>query len=47
LTITGDGGTANGITGLNIQSSGAGAAAFNAIFGSQPGNWVENQAART
>ncbi len=45
LTITGDGGTANGITGLNIQSSGAGAAAFNAIFGSQPGNWVENQAA--
>jgi flagellar hook protein FlgE len=45
LKITGDGGSANALTGLNIQSGGAGAAAFNAIFGSVPGNYIEQQAA--
>jgi flagellar hook protein FlgE len=46
LTVTGDGGSANALTGLNIQSGGAGSAAFNAIFGSQPGNYIEQQAAK-
>ena len=45
LTITGDGGSANALSGINIQSGGAGAAAFNTIFGSQPGNYIEQQAA--
>jgi flagellar hook protein FlgE len=45
LSVTGDGGTANALSGLNIQSSGAGATAFNAIFGSLPGNYIEQQAA--
>ena len=45
LTVTGDGGVANALSGLNIQSSGAGATAFNTIFGSQPGNYIEQQAA--
>ena len=45
LSVTGDGGTANALTGLNIQSSGAGAAGFNAIFGSLPGNYIEQQVA--
>jgi flagellar hook protein FlgE len=45
LTITGDGGLVNSLTGLNIQTTGAGGAAFNAIFSSQPGNYIEQQAA--
>ncbi|HXE56365.1 MAG TPA: flagellar hook-basal body complex protein [Gemmatimonadales bacterium] len=45
LVIHGDGGTVNALSAINIQSNGAGAANFNAIFGSQPGNYIETQAA--
>lgn len=43
LTITGDGGLTNALTGINIRV--AGVANFNAIFDSQPGNYVEQQVA--
>lgn len=42
LTINGDGGIANALSGLNIRS---GAAGFNAVFDSRSGNYVERQAA--
>ncbi len=42
LTIEGDGGTVNALSGLNIKS---GVAAFNAVFDSRAGNYVERQAA--
>ncbi len=42
LTINGDGGTANALSALNIRSS---ATAFNAVFDSRAGNYVERQAA--
>ncbi len=45
MTITGDGGLANALTGVNIRSSAAGAANFNAVFDSRPSNYVERQAA--
>jgi flagellar hook protein FlgE len=45
LTITGDGGLVNALSGLNIRSSAAGAANFNGIFDSRAGNYVERQAA--
>jgi len=45
LIITGDGGLANALSGLNIRSAAAGAGAFNSIFDSRAGNYVERQAA--
>lgn len=45
LTITGDGGLVNALSGLNIRSGAAGAANFNGIFDSRAGNYVERQAA--
>jgi flagellar hook protein FlgE len=45
LTVTGDGGTVNGLTGLNIRSAAAGATNFNAVFDSRAGNYVERQTA--
>ena len=45
MTITGDGGLINGLSGVNIRSGAAGAAAFNAVFDSRAGNYVERQAA--
>jgi flagellar hook protein FlgE len=45
LTVTGDGGTVNALSALNISSAGAGAAQFNTLFDSRPGNYVERQAA--
>jgi flagellar hook protein FlgE len=45
MLITGDGGTANALSGINIRSSAAGATNFNAVFDSRPGNYVERQAA--
>ncbi len=45
MTITGDGGTVNALSGINIRSGAAGAAAFNAVFDSRAGNYVERQAA--
>lgn len=45
MTITGDGGLANGLSGVNIRSAAAGATAFNAVFDSRAGNYVERQAA--
>jgi flagellar hook protein FlgE len=45
MIITGDGGLANALTGVNIRSSAAGATGFNAVFDSRPGNYVERQAA--
>jgi flagellar hook protein FlgE len=45
MTITGDGGLINGLSGVNIRSAAAGAAAFNAVFDSRAGNYVERQAA--
>ena len=43
LRVTGDGGTANALTGLNIKV--AGNEAFNAIFDSRPSNYKEYQVA--
>lgn len=43
LTITGDGGLVNALTGINIRVVGVGN--FNAIFDSQPGNYVSQQVA--
>lgn len=43
LTITGDGGLTNALTGINIRVVGVGN--FNAIFDSQPGNYIEQQVA--
>jgi flagellar hook protein FlgE len=45
LLVNGDGGLVNALSGLNIQSSGAGAAGFNAVFDSRPGNYVDRQKA--
>jgi len=45
LTITGDGGLVNALSGLNIRSAAAGAGSFNSIFDSRAGNYVERQAA--
>ncbi|MDZ4863729.1 MAG: flagellar hook-basal body complex protein [Gemmatimonadota bacterium] len=45
LSITGDGGTSNALTGLNIRSAAAGATNFNAVFDSRAGNYIERQAA--
>ncbi len=45
MSLTGDGGTVNALSGINIRSTGAGAATFNAVFDSRPGNYVERQAA--
>ncbi len=45
MTLTGDGGTANALTGINIRSGAAGATNFNAVFDGRPGNYVERQAA--
>lgn len=45
LSITGDGGTANALTGINIRSAAAGATNFNGVFDSRAGNYVERQAA--
>ncbi len=45
LTITGDGGLVNALSGLNIRSAAAGAGNFNGIFDSRAGNYVERQAA--
>ncbi|MEP6571537.1 MAG: flagellar hook-basal body complex protein [Gemmatimonadota bacterium] len=45
MTVTGDGGVVNAITGLNVRSAAAGATNFNAVFDSRPGNFVEQQAA--
>lgn len=44
MRITGDGGLVNALTSLNVRVSG-GAAAFDTIFNSQPGNYIEAQAA--
>jgi flagellar hook protein FlgE len=44
MQITGDGGLSNALTGINVRVSG-GAATFNSVFDSRPGNWVEQQAA--
>ena len=44
LTITGDGGLANALSGVNVRVSG-GAANFNAIFDSRPGNYSQIQTA--
>ena len=44
MRVTGDGGLANELTGLNVRVSG-GAAGFNAIFDSRPGNYKELQSA--
>jgi flagellar hook protein FlgE len=44
LTINGDGGTANALSGVNVRVA-AGAANFNAIFDSQPGNYSLIQSA--
>lgn len=43
LTITGDGGLVNALTGINIRVVGVGN--FNAIFDSQPGNYISQQVA--
>jgi flagellar hook protein FlgE len=45
MTVKGDGGLVNALTGLNIRSGAAGATAFNALFDSRAGNYVERQAA--
>lgn len=45
MTITGDGGTVNALTGLNIRSGAAGATNFNSVFDSRAGNYVERQTA--
>jgi len=45
MTITGDGGLANALSGLNIRSAAAGAGNFNSIFDSRAGNYIERQAA--
>lgn len=45
MTINGDGGLVNALTGVNIRSAAAGATSFNAVFDSRPGNYVERQAA--
>jgi flagellar hook protein FlgE len=45
MTVAGDGGLANALSGLNIHSSAAGATNFNAVFDSRPGNYVERQVA--
>ncbi len=45
MTVTGDGGLINALSGLNIRSAAPGAAAFNGVFDSQAGNYVERQAA--
>ncbi|MFN8651588.1 MAG: flagellar hook-basal body complex protein [Gemmatimonadales bacterium] len=45
MTITGDGGTVNALSGVNIHTAAGGAAAFNAVFDSRAGNYVERQAA--
>ena len=44
LTITGDGGQVNALSGVNVRVTG-GAANFNQIFDSQPGNYSQVQAA--
>lgn len=43
LTITGDGGLVNALTGINIRV--VGVSNFNAIFDSQPGNYISQQVA--
>lgn len=43
MTVAGDGGLVNEIAGLNVRA--AGVAAFNAIFDSRPGNYIEQQQA--
>jgi flagellar hook protein FlgE len=45
MTITGDGGTVNALSGINIRSAAPGATNFNVIFDSRPGNYVERQTA--
>ncbi len=45
VSITGDGGLVNALTALNIRVSGGGAPVFDSIFNSQPGNYVQQQAA--
>ncbi|HXW97621.1 MAG TPA: flagellar hook-basal body complex protein [Gemmatimonadales bacterium] len=45
LVINADGGTVNALSAINIQSSGAGAAQFNSLFDSRPGNYQQLQAA--
>ncbi len=44
MQITGDGGMDNELSALNFRVSG-GAAGFNAVFDSRPGNWIEQQEA--
>ncbi len=44
MSITGDGGLTNELTGVNIRVA-AGAAGFNSVFDSRPGNWTEFQEA--
>ena len=44
MNITGDGGLANELSGVNVRVAAA-AANFNAIFDSRPGNYVEQQMA--
>jgi len=44
MRITGDGGLDNELSAVNIRVSG-GAAVFNSVFDSQPGNWAELQTA--
>ncbi|HTS87701.1 MAG TPA: flagellar hook-basal body complex protein [Gemmatimonadales bacterium] len=45
MVINGDGGLVNALSAINIQSSGAGATNFNTVFNSDPGNYVQLQAA--
>jgi flagellar hook protein FlgE len=45
LHIAGDGGTAFALSGLNVRVQGGGAPAFDAVFGSQAGNYIEQQIA--
>jgi flagellar hook protein FlgE len=45
MLVAGDGGLVNALSGLNIRSTAPGATAFNALFDSRPGNYVERQAA--
>ena len=45
LRVTGDGGTTNEISGLNVRVGGGGAPVFDSVFDSQPGNYSTIQEA--
>ncbi len=45
MSLTGDGGTSNALSGINIRSAAPGATSFNAVFDSRAGNYLERQAA--